>query len=489
MPNKLLRNNDVSYRVNQSGNVVTIWTVVATSWLLAPDRKFPVIVDPTINIFCSGTNYTGFHDGFDGSTYRGDYLVGLWDAWFNAYAEANISSISDAATISSVTFYQYEWNAWNNTIWGLTMLLTDMANRGSTQSGIALRNDIMDGSTFISETSIPFAVGWRSYALNATGVADFQGRLTDDWFAVGVKPWAAFNVNYAGFIGWSNASRPYFFVNYTACTNPSNPSASGTATICSGASTNISATSTNATLIYWYTGGCGSTFQGTSNPGANFSVSPATTTTYYARGYNSAGGGCWSAGCGSVTITVDPVPVAASSISASTTSMCTGSSVTITRNGASVGQDRWWMRRDGVQWAEFIDGYAGSSSWNRTLNVPGSNASYTYRVYHHPYSGACDWHGWNHGTWSPVITVYSASVGGTASSSAGSICNGSTVTLTLAGYRGSIQWQSSPAGCGSWTNIGGATSTPYVTAALTSTTCFRARVTNGVCGAAYSTTS
>jgi len=106
--------------------------------------------------------------------------------------------------------------------------------------------------------------------------------------------------------GTSSSWAYNYGISTTACCiTPSNPSTSGTATICSGSSTNISATSTNATTIYWYTGGCGSSFVGTSSPGANFSVSPGSTTTYYARGYNSASGGCWSSGCGSVTITVD----------------------------------------------------------------------------------------------------------------------------------------------------------------------------------------
>ena len=108
--------------------------------------------------------------------------------------------------------------------------------------------------------------------------------------------------------GGYSAGSGNFTLNWTvtaACVNPSNPSTSGTATICSGSDTNISATSTNATHIYWYTGGCGSTYIGWSAPGAAFNVSPTSTTTYYARGYNSTGSGCWSSGCGTVTITVD----------------------------------------------------------------------------------------------------------------------------------------------------------------------------------------
>ncbi len=131
----------------------------------------------------------------------------------------------------------------------------------------------------------------------------------------------------------STASGGLYYTG-ACCTTPSNPTTSGTAAICSGSSTNISATSTNATTIYWYTGGCGVTSVGTSSPGANFSVSPSSTTTYYARGYNSAGGGCWSSGCGSATITVNPTPSAPTSVTASPSTICEGSSSTLTAEGS-----------------------------------------------------------------------------------------------------------------------------------------------------------
>jgi gliding motility-associated-like protein len=80
-------------------------------------------------------------------------------------------------------------------------------------------------------------------------------------------------------------------------------------------------------------------------------------------------------------------------------------------------------------------------------------------------------------TSSVTITTTTAPVPGTASVTPTSICGGSPVTLTLSGYTGSIQWQSAPVSGGPFTNIAGATTTPYVTASLSSNTCFRAVVT------------
>ncbi|WP_288979825.1 putative Ig domain-containing protein, partial [uncultured Flavobacterium sp.] len=75
-----------------------------------------------------------------------------------------------------------------------------------------------------------------------------------------------------------------------------------------------------------------------------------------------------------------------------------------------------------------------------------------------------------------------------ASSIAGTISGGATVssvtnstTLNLSGYTGTIQWQSSNAIDGNYSNIDGATTNSYTATNLTSTTYYRVVVSNGVC--------
>lgn len=55
-----------------------------------------------------------------------------------------------------------------------------------------------------------------------------------------------------------------------------------------------------------------------------------------------------------------------------------------------------------------------------------------------------------------------------------SICTGNSVTLNLTGYTSAFQWQSAPTASGPWTDVPGATSTPFTSGVLTSTTYFRA---------------
>lgn len=96
-------------------------------------------------------------------------------------------------------------------------------------------------------------------------------------------------------------------------------SISGTATICEGTSTTLTLVGgtqgTNATA-QWFLGSCGGTSAGTGN---SITVSPTITTTYYVR-YS---GDCNTTTCASVTVIVNPLPVAAGTISGPT-AVCQG---------------------------------------------------------------------------------------------------------------------------------------------------------------------
>jgi gliding motility-associated-like protein len=67
-----------------------------------------------------------------------------------------------------------------------------------------------------------------------------------------------------------------------------------------------------------------------------------------------------------------------------------------------------------------------------------------------------------------------------------SVCTGGSANLNLTSYFSAFQWQSAPASTGPWTNVPGATSTPFNTGALTETTYFRA-TSVGTCESNYVT--
>ena len=89
-----------------------------------------------------------------------------------------------------------------------------------------------------------------------------------------------------------------------------------------------------------------------------------------------------------------------------------------------------------------------------------------------------------------TVNVDPVSVGGTASANQ-SICIGQVPSpITLTGFTGAIQWQSSPDNS-NWINITGATTNALTSAqmgALSATTYYRANVTSGLCTAALSNT-
>jgi hypothetical protein len=100
--------------------------------------------------------------------------------------------------------------------------------------------------------------------------------------------------------------------------------------ICSGSSSNLTATSSGNT-IYWYPAASGGISVGTSGSAVNFSVAPIGTTTYYAEAQSAAG--CKSTSRGSATITVNPLPTA--TISGTTTVCQNAASPNISFTGAA----------------------------------------------------------------------------------------------------------------------------------------------------------
>jgi len=120
------------------------------------------------------------------------------------------------------------------------------------------------------------------------------------------------------------------------CIPPAPTSVSaGPSTICYGQSATLSALSTG-NGIRWYTTPTGGTLLGTSASGAPFSVTPTTTTTYYAETINAAG--CVSATRVPVTVTVNPLPAAPTNVVSTPTAICLGqsSSLSAVSNGNTI---------------------------------------------------------------------------------------------------------------------------------------------------------
>lgn len=155
------------------------------------------------------------------------------------------------------------------------------------------------------------------------------------WRADGVAGCGNTNtLNYA-----TATTRPRLQITYTLGSAPPSPSSisSSTSTICNGNSITLSVVGGSGTT-YWFAGSCGSTTGSSIGFGSSISVSPSTTTTYYARNYSA---GNWSNTCASKTITVNSIP---STPSAPTSNSPQCGSVTITRSGTPPAGATWYWQ-------------------------------------------------------------------------------------------------------------------------------------------------
>jgi hypothetical protein len=175
----------------------------------------------------------------------------------------------------------------------------------------------------------------------------------------------------------------------TITVNPS-PTVTATATstsICAGSSTTLSAS--GATTYNWMPG---------NHNGANWTVTPAATTTYTVTGTS---GGCTNTA--TVLITVTPTPTVTTTTTGGT--ICSGNSTTITASGATTYN---WM--------------PGSLSGTTVTVSPATTTTYTVTGT----SGGCSSTATQLITVNPSPTVTTTTTGGT-------ICSGNSTTITASG--------------------------------------------------------
>lgn len=257
---------------------------------------------------------------------------------------------------------------------------------------------------------------------------------------------------------------------------PQAPTIAGSAsTICSGQGTSVNLTASNQVgTVYWFQGGCNTT--GQLATGTTLTVSPTTTTTYYARNFS---GGQWSA-CATYTVTVNPTPSGVNA-GADVAVQCPGTSVPLTGAPAPVPGSL------SVVISAPPLGYLDEVSWtltNSAATVIGSGGSYsaattgdTYTIpigssANGPYSFFIE----SQGFFNDNVVNYTI------------ICNGSTIlTGSLNGGQTTTQSVSS---CGSnftyaWTPAATVASPTSATTTATplSTTTYTLTVTENGCSA------
>ncbi len=251
----------------------------------------------------------------------------------------------------------------------------------------------------------------------------------------------------------------------------------GTAAICIGSSTTLTATGGNigaGGVIEWFTGSCGGTPAGT---GASITVSPSNTTTYFVR-YK---GNCNTTVCISKTVTVS-TPSVGGTVSPATKSGCGPTSVTLSVSGLNGTVTRWEQQ---IECTGVWTAISNSASNPFTVTTPNSSVCYRAIVT----NGACP----EAISSTATITIDKPAVGGrvtlqsnqTATSFA--ICPNQNAVLIPLGFTGKVvNWQYSYGTSSIWYDLPGSEGQSTLTvngSTVTTTTFYRVVICTqlGIC--------
>ncbi|MCF8321584.1 MAG: T9SS type A sorting domain-containing protein [Flavobacterium sp.] len=206
----------------------------------------------------------------------------------------------------------------------------------------------------------------------------------------------------------------------------------------------------------------------TSTTSNSIAISGLTTTTYY-RAILS-GNFCVSQITEPTVIAVDDVSVAKTILGAS--SVCAGDSKTLNYETGSVGSIQWeysnvsnstgFLEINDQKETTYTATNLQQNTWYRVKNTNGTCTS----------------------VYSPAIqlTVIQKPIAGYITGGDLSVCKTSNSTvLKLLNYVGEIQWQKASSFSGTYSNIFAATSNSFTAINLTTTTFYRAKLSNGIC--------
>ncbi|HJW27839.1 MAG TPA: hypothetical protein VJ508_01180, partial [Saprospiraceae bacterium] len=444
-------------------------------------------------IVCIGGSVTISSTITNGS---GNYLY-QWQSSPNGSAWSNISSGGNGANYNpptsstGTTYYR--------------VLVTDVSNgcNDPVSNAVTVTVDNQP-SVSVAVDNNPVCIGGistiTSTITNGSGLYNYQWQSSPD----GSGSWTNITVNGNSANYTTVASLPgttYYRVLVTDLANGCNDPVSNVISItvdnqptvsisvdndivCVGGSSTITSTITNGSGLYNYqwqsspNGSSGWANITTNGNSANYNVPTSVpATTYYRLLVTDLANGCNDPMSNTVNVVVDAQPTV--TISADHDIVCIGGSVTITsviQNGSGFYTYQWQVSPDGSSgWANISSGGTGST-YNAPTSAPGTNY---YRVMVTDVANNCN---------DPVSAAIPITVQDQPTVDIFApdpvVCVGGTSIITSSVNNGSgfylYQWQSSPNGTGSWTNIasGGNGPTYNVPTSSPNTTYYRVLVSD-----------
>ncbi|UAY51207.1 sugar-binding protein [Ferruginibacter albus] len=209
------------------------------------------------------------------------------------------------------------------------------------------------------------------------------------------------------------------------------------ATVCAGNSTTLKQTGGSlGTGAYWqwYSDASFTTKVGptTTATDAATIITPAGTATYYVRaeGGTSPCAATASDNTKSVTVTVNTQSTPATSVSSSATALCSGSTITLTQTGGSLGTSAYWQWYSDASFTTKVGATTTASDASTTITPAGTT---TYYVRAEGGTSPCTATA-SDNTKSVTVTVNTQSVAaGSVSATAATVCAGNSTTLKQTG--------------------------------------------------------
>lgn len=289
-------------------------------------------------------------------------------------------------------------------------------------------------------------------------------------------------VEYGGMPGDNTADNIVFTKELYLKSAPGGTISGGNVDVCAGTnSTTLTVTNLDGTVVRWESSEDNFFTEGTviNETSTSLTVNNISKTTYYRAIVNTNS----PASCSELTTSSTAIRVTETepgTIVAVNNTICTGSDAALTLFG-NKGDVLKWQIATAADFSEATDIAATGTSLNYALTNPGT---YYFRVY--VQNNGCGSPVWSDGKTINVISG-TAAVGGWIDSAMQ--CSGdNSGTLTLSGYNGSVdKWQYSTNNGITWTDIAN-TNDNYNYANVTTTSLYRAVVSNAGCGITYSDT-
>ena len=266
--------------------------------------------------------------------------------------------------------------------------------------------------------------------------------------------------------------------NITISNGSSGYISGGDINVCSGSnSTTLTLNSMTGSVVRWESSldnffTAGTTITSTAS---SITVTNLTKTTYYRAIVNSTSPTSCS-GLATSSIFLSVKPTLSGTVFAANNTICSGGLAELTLSGQQGSVNKWQISTNNVNWTDITN---TTTSLSQTISSAGT---YYYRVeVQTPSCGAAVYSA------SKSITVTSGTppTGGSVSSAVHATSTNSG-TLTLSGYTGTVvKWQKSTNEGVTWTDITNTAAT-YSYSNQVDGTLFRAQLTSGLCGNAFS---